>query len=63
MLQMKCFTNWTADISADRISTYKSKPTFIVTGFEADKPRMYSELRVMMAQLNADINVEFFVEF
>ena len=28
--------------------------------FEADKPRMYSELRVKMGKLYADINVEFF---
>ena len=29
--------------------------------FEADKPRMYSELRVKMGKLYADINVEIFV--
>ena len=28
--------------------------------FEANKPRMYSELRVKMGELYADINVEFF---
>ena len=34
--------------------------TFMGLDFKADKPRMYSELRVMMAELYADINVEFF---
>ena len=34
--------------------------TFIGLDIEADKSRMYSELRVMMAGLYADINVEFF---
>ena len=29
--------------------------------FEADKPRMYSELRVKMGKLYADINIEIFV--
>ena len=42
------------------ISAYKSKMTFIGLDIEADKSRMYSELRVMMAGLYADINVEFF---
>ena len=28
--------------------------------FEANKPRMYSELRVKMSELYADVNVEFF---
>ena len=28
--------------------------------FEANKPRMYSELRVKMGELYADVNVEFF---
>ena len=28
--------------------------------FEADKPRIYSELRVMMGELYTDINIEFF---
>ena len=44
----------------DCISAYKSKMAFMDLDFEADKPRMYSELRVMMAELYADINVESF---
>ena len=44
----------------DCISAYKSEITFVGLDFEADKSRMYSELRVMMAELYADIDVEFF---
>ena len=34
--------------------------TFMGLDFETDEPRIYSELRVMMAELYADIIVEFF---
>ena len=38
----------------DCISAYKSKMTFMGLDFEADKPRMYSEVRVMMVELYAE---------
>ena len=59
----KTWFRWSAlqiEQRIDCISAYKSKMTFMGLDFEADKPRMYSELRVMMAELYPDINVEFF---
>ena len=35
----------------DYISAYRSQTTFMGLDFEADKPRMSGELRVMMAEL------------
>ena len=35
----------------DYISVYKSQMAFMGLDFEADKPRMKAELRVMMAEL------------
>ena len=35
----------------DYIAAYKSQMTFMGLDFEADKPRMKAELRVMMAEL------------
>ena len=61
--ETKMWFRWSAlqiEQLIDCISAYKSKMTFMGLDFEADKPRMYSELRVMMAELYPDINVEFF---
>ena len=60
--EMKTWFRWSAlqiEQLIDCISAYKSKMTFMGLDFEADKPRMYSELRVMKAELYPDINVEF----
>ena len=35
----------------DYISAYKSQMAFMELDFEADKPKMEAELRVMMAEL------------
>ena len=44
-----CFI-WSA-FMINYISAYKSQMAFMELDFEADKPRMKAELRVMMAEL------------
>ena len=35
----------------DNISAYKSQMAFMGLDYEGDKPRMYAELKIMMAEL------------